>query len=170
MIGVDERGVHGFHARGTRERAQEPVVDASGVVGVHAGQVAHLFPDDELHHADDALALFGAVVLPGGQVVYEAEALGDAHLLLLVAEEAAATADVESDADSPTHAHLRGLEVGLLLSAGGHRVVSARHLLEDDGNFSRGSGGVLGEEEAVLCDLHTMLRDQRMLVYQKCMG
>ncbi len=47
-------GVDGLHAGGAGEAAHEPVVDALGVVGVHAGQVAHPVAYAELDHADHA--------------------------------------------------------------------------------------------------------------------
>lgn len=130
MIRIDEGRVNGLHARGAGERAQEPVIDADRVVGVHAGQVAHLLPQDQLHHADDALGLLGAVELAAGQVLDQSDALGHAHLLLLLADygAAAAAAQAQADADAPADAHLRGLEVPL--SHGGRRVIVAcQHLL-----------------------------------------
>lgn len=63
MIRIDQRCVHRFHAGRTRQRSQEPVVDAHSVVGVHAGQIANGLSDRQLHHADHALSLLGAVVL-----------------------------------------------------------------------------------------------------------
>ena len=40
--------------RRTSKASHQPVVDAVGVVGVHAGQVADPVADDELDHADHA--------------------------------------------------------------------------------------------------------------------
>ena len=52
VVGVEEGGVHGLQAGGAGEGPLEPVVDAVGVVEVHAGQVPHPLPLDEIHHAD----------------------------------------------------------------------------------------------------------------------
>ena len=54
LVGDEEGGVDGLHAGGAGEAPHEPVVDALGVVGVHARQVAHAVADAELDHADHA--------------------------------------------------------------------------------------------------------------------
>lgn len=84
LVAGEQSGVHRLHAAGAREAAHQPVVDALHVVGVHARQVAHLVADEELHHADDALAcLLAAIISAGGQVLNEPNAFGYLHLLLL---------------------------------------------------------------------------------------
>ena len=54
LVGDEEGGVDGLHARRAREAPHEPVVDTLGVVGVHARKVADAVADAELDHADHA--------------------------------------------------------------------------------------------------------------------
>ena len=54
LVGDEESGVDGLHAGRTGEAPHEPVVDALGVVGVHARKVADAVADAELDHADHA--------------------------------------------------------------------------------------------------------------------
>ena len=54
LVGDEEGGVDGLHAGRTGEASHEPVVDAVGVVGVHAWQVAHAVADAELDHTNHA--------------------------------------------------------------------------------------------------------------------
>jgi len=84
LVGDEEGGVDGLHAGGAGEAPHEPVVDALGVVGVHARQVAHAVADAELDHADHAFSvLFGAVVDASGQVLNETHPLRDLDLFFL---------------------------------------------------------------------------------------
>ena len=50
LIGDKEGGVHRLHAGGAGEATHEPVVDAVGVVGVQAGQVANTVSDHKVDH------------------------------------------------------------------------------------------------------------------------
>ena len=43
-----------FHTRGASERTLQPVVNAAGVVGVHAGQQAYVIAHGEVQHTNDA--------------------------------------------------------------------------------------------------------------------
>ena len=54
LVGDEEGGVDGLHAGRAGEAPHEPVVDALGVVGVHARKVADAVADAELDHADHA--------------------------------------------------------------------------------------------------------------------
>ena len=54
LVGDEEGGVDGLHARRAGEAPHEPVIDALGVVGVHAREVADAVADAELDHADHA--------------------------------------------------------------------------------------------------------------------
>jgi len=54
------------------------------VVSVHAGQVPHAVPHCELYHADYALSiLFTAIKGASGEMLNQADPLGDFDLLLL---------------------------------------------------------------------------------------
>ena len=59
LVGDEEGGVDGLHAGGTGETPHEPIVDALGVIGVHARKVADAVADAELDHADHAPAKEG---------------------------------------------------------------------------------------------------------------
>lgn len=54
MISGEERRVHGLHARRTSKGAHEPVVDAIGVIDVHARQEPNRVAYQKFIHADDA--------------------------------------------------------------------------------------------------------------------
>lgn len=84
LVGGQQGGVHGLHARGAGEGAHEPVVDAVRVVDVHAGQEPHRVAHRKLPHADHALSvLLAAIVEARGQVLDEPHALRNHHLLFL---------------------------------------------------------------------------------------
>lgn len=82
LIGDEEGCVDGLHAGGAGEAPHQPVVDAVGVICVHARKVSDRVADREFDHADHTFSvLFASVVGSCRQVLYQAHSLGDFHLL-----------------------------------------------------------------------------------------
>lgn len=89
FVGGEQRGVHRLHAGRAGEGAHQPGVDAVDVVDVKAGQESNGVAELKIHHADHTLFHFllggvGARVEDtSGQMLDEADTLGDADLFLL---------------------------------------------------------------------------------------
>jgi len=83
LISREESGIHWLHARGASEAAHKPIVNAFGVVDVHAGEKANRISDAEFDHANDAFSvLLAAVIGASGQVLNQANSLRNLDLLL----------------------------------------------------------------------------------------
>lgn len=80
----DER-VHWLDARWTDERADEPIVNARLMKGVHAGQILDRVVEFKVDHANDALFSFFAspVILARRKLLNESHALQQFDLFLL---------------------------------------------------------------------------------------
>ena len=83
LVTGEQSSVDRLHTARACQAAHKPIINATHVVSVHAGEVAQGIAYEKLDHADHTLpGLLAPVIHARGQVLNKPNAFSDLHLLL----------------------------------------------------------------------------------------